>query len=121
MIELLPLLPDDVVGFEAVGEVTAHDYSDVLAPAIERAIAAHGDIGVLYVLGDRFTGYSGAAMWDDAVVGTEHFAHWRRIAVVTDQPWVRNTVHAFSWMMPSRMRVFAIAERSDAEEWVSQA
>ena len=119
MIELLTGLADDVVGFEAVGEVTAEDYTQVLAPAIDRAIASHGDIGVLYVLGDRFTGYSGPAMWEDAVVGTEHFAHWRRIAVVTDTPWVTHTVHAFSWMMPSRMRVFTDAERAEAVSWVS--
>lgn len=120
MIELIAGLPDDVVGFEAIGEVTARDYTDVLGPAISGAIAAHGGIGVLYVLGDRFTGYSGPAMWEDALVGTEHFEHWRRIAVVTDTEWVAHTVHAFAWMMPSRIRVFAVAERPDAAEWVSE-
>ena len=117
---MLPSLPDDVVGFEAVGEVTAQDYSEVLAPAIRSAIAAHGDIGVLYVLGERFSGYSGPGMWEDAKVGTEHFAHWRRVAVVTDTEWVRHTVHAFAWLMPTRMKVFTVAERPDAERWVAE-
>lgn len=121
MIRLLPNLPSDVVGFEAIGEVRASDYESVLAPAITEAIAASGDINVLYVLGDAFTGYSGGALWEDAVVGTEHFAHWKKIAVVTDTPWVEHTVNAFAWMMPTRIRVFSVADRPAAESWVSTA
>lgn len=119
MITLLPNLPAHVVGFEAIGEVRAADYEDVLAPAITAAIAASGDINVLYVLGDAFTGYTGGAMWEDAVVGTEHFAHWKKIAVVTDTAWVEHTVNAFAWMMPTRIRVFRVADRAAAEAWVS--
>lgn len=119
MIELLKELPANVVGFEAVGEVTSKDYTEVLDPAIKKAIAENGSISVMYVLGDRFTGYSGAAMWDDAVIGTEEFRHWKRIAVVTDTPWVSHSVHAFAWMMPARIRVFSVAERDAATAWVA--
>ena len=119
MIELLKDLPRGVVGFEAIGEVRSSDYTEILDPAIKEAIAACGDISVLYVLGEQFTGYSGAAMWDDAVVGTEHFRHWRKIGVVTDTPWVTHTVHAFAWMMPARIRIFPVAEKAAAIEWVA--
>lgn len=119
VIELLTGLPDGVVGFEAIGEVLSTDYTDILAPAIESAIAAHGDIGVLYVLGDRFTGYSGGALWEDGIVGTEHFRHWRRIAMVTDTAWVEHAVQAFGWMMPSRIKLFPVSSRQEAEAWVS--
>lgn len=118
MIELLSGLPDSVVAFEAVGEVTSSDYTDILVPALDAAIAKHGEIGVMYLLAERFTGYSGAAMWEDAVVGTEHFSHWRRIAVVTDTPWVEHAMAAFAWLMPGRMRLFAVSERASAEAWV---
>lgn len=120
MIELIQGLPDNVVGFEAVGEVRAEDYRDVLDPAIASALTRHEKIRVLYVLGDRFTGYSGAAMWDDAVVGTENWSHWERIGVVTDTPWVRHAIHAFAWMMPARVQVFSDADRAAALAWVSE-
>lgn len=121
MIELLQDLPGNVVGFEAVGEVTSKDYTEVLDPAIRAAIAENGSISVMYVLGDRFTGYSGAAMWEDAVIGTEEFRHWQKIAVVTDTPWVSHSVHAFAWMMPARIKVFPVADKAAALEWVAAA
>jgi hypothetical protein len=120
MIELLQGLPTNVVGFEAVGEVTSKDYRDVLDPAIKAAVEANDRIRILYVLADRFTGYSGPAMFEDAVVGTEHWRHWERIGVVTDTAWVRHTVNAFAWMVPGRIRVFADAERDAATSWVSE-
>lgn len=52
MIELISGLPDEVVGFEGVGEVTSDDYKGTLIPAVEAALAAHGKIRLLYVLGD---------------------------------------------------------------------
>lgn len=118
MIELIESLPDNVVGFTARGEVTARDYTDVLDPAISAAIARHDRIRVLYVLGSDFTGYTEAAMWEDAIEGTEHFSHWDRVAVVTDEPWVRHSVNAFAWMMPARMRLFPDAEQAAAVEWI---
>lgn len=119
MIELLKNLPDNVVGFEAIGQVTANDYKEVLEPAVTNAVARAGEINLLYVLGDQFTGYTGAAMWDDAVVGTEQLRHLKKIAVVTDTPWVSHSVHAFSWMMPARIKVFSVAETSAAIAWVT--
>ncbi len=120
MIRLLTGLPDDVVGFEGVGQVEAADYSTVLDPAIDAALSRHERIRLLYVLGSEFTGYSGAAMWQDAVVGTKDFSRCERIAVVTDTEWVRHTVNAFAWFVPSRIKTFATAEREQAEAWVTE-
>ena len=120
MIELMSGLPDNVVGFTAKGEVTSEDYRDVLDPAVREALARHDRIRLLYVLGPEFTGYTGAALWDDAVVGTEHFAHFERMAVVSDKAWVRHSVNAFAWMMPTRIKVYADTEQSDALAWVTE-
>lgn len=42
MIELLPDLPNKVVGIIASGQVTASDYEDVVIPAIESTIETRG-------------------------------------------------------------------------------
>ncbi|MCF8530753.1 MAG: STAS/SEC14 domain-containing protein [Candidatus Nanopelagicales bacterium] len=118
MIEIIKDLPGNVVAFEAVGEVTAADYKEILDPAVASAIEQFGDINVLYILGDRFTGYSGAAMWDDAIVGTEHWKHWKKIAVVTNTPWVTHAIHAIAWMVPARIKLFTVAEKPAAVEWI---
>ena len=57
MIEQIANLPDNVVGFLAKDEVTSDDYQQRLVPAIERALAAHDKIRLLYVFGGDFTGY----------------------------------------------------------------
>lgn len=38
MIRLIDQLPDNVIGFEAVGEVRASDYDTVLDPAVDAAL-----------------------------------------------------------------------------------
>jgi len=59
-------------------------------------------------------------MWEDAVVGTKDFSRCERIAVVSDAEWVLHTVNAFAWFVPSRIRTFPTADRSQAEAWVTE-
>ncbi len=65
MFEPMSGLPDGVIGFEAVGQVEATDYDDVLMPALARG-AESGGVRLVLVLGDRFKGYSPGAMKEDA-------------------------------------------------------
>ena len=62
MLEPLEGLPPGVIGFEAVGEVEASDSTGVLVPVIEAA-AADVPIRMVFVMGDRFDGYSAGAAW----------------------------------------------------------
>lgn len=119
MIEKIEGLPDDVVGFEAVGEVSSDDYKDVLIPAVEAALQAGGRVRFLYVLGERFEGMRPGAMWEDTKLGFEHMRAWERMAVVTDSEWIGHAIKAFAWTIPGEVRVFGVAERTDAEAWVT--
>ena len=38
MIELIPNMPDNVVGLKAIGKVTGEDYQNVVIPAVEAAL-----------------------------------------------------------------------------------
>jgi hypothetical protein len=120
MIELIPGLPDHVLGMEAKGEVTGEDYERVLIPALERQLEAGGKVRVLYVLGPEFSGYSAAAMWDDAKVGMAHPFSWERIAVVTDHDAYRRLVNGFGFLIPGEVRVFPVAALEDAKAWVGE-
>lgn len=120
MIRLIDGLPDNVIGFEAVGEVRAGDYKSVLDPEVDAVLATHDKIRFLYVLGDDFDGYSGGAMWDDAKLGMEHLRKWERIAVVTDVDWVEHAVKAFGWMIPGKVKRFDDDELDDAREWITE-
>ena len=115
MIEPLPELPDGVIGFEAVGEVHSDDYRETLIPALESA----EEIRIVYVLGDRFEGYSAGASWQDAKLGVHHHGKWRRAALVTDLDWVRHLTSVFGWAIPGEVQVFAVADLADAVAWAA--
>jgi hypothetical protein len=119
VIELLPSLPDNVVGFTAKGKVTGDDYAKVLIPAVEAALGKHDKIRLLYILGSEFEGYSGSAMWEDGKVGMEHVTRWERIALVSDKAWIRHTVNAFGYLIPGQVKVFTDAEEADARAWIT--
>jgi hypothetical protein len=119
MIEMLPDLPANVVGIEAVGEVSGEDYKNVLIPAVEAALSEQSKIRLLYVLGERFESFSAGAALQDTKLGFEHLRSWERMAVVTDVEWIGHAIKAFSWMIPAEVRVFPTSERAAAEAWVS--
>ena len=118
MLRLIPDLPDHVLGVSAHGEVTGEDYELILVPAIETKAASHHRLRLLYVIGPEFTGFTGAAAWEDAKVGMRHFTAFERIAVVTDVDWIRNTFRFFAFLMPAPVKIFANAEADQARIWI---
>jgi hypothetical protein len=120
VIELIEGLPDGVVGIEAVGNVTLEDYEDVVAPAVERALASHQKIRLLHVIGERFQGHSASALLEDAKLGLANVRSIERIAVVTDNAHFRALVKGAGWTLPGDLKLFSNAERAEAEAWVSE-
>lgn len=118
MIDRIDGLPDNVLGFTASGTVTAADYESVIIPAIETAFARNKKIRFLYCLGQDFSGFEGAAIWDDAKLGFKHFTGWEKVAVVSDVEWIRLAVRVFGIAMPGHVRVFHDNEGSDAKRWI---
>jgi hypothetical protein len=121
MIELLPDLPDHVVGIVASGQVTASDYETVLVPAIEAKLAGHGKLRILYQLGPAFTGFTVGAMWDDLKLGVAHLKAWEKVAVVTDVDWIANATRLFGFAMPCPVKAFSNEKIAEAALWVDEA
>lgn len=120
MLELIPDLPDHVLGLKATGTVTADDYEAVLVPELERLLAAHSRVRLLYVLAEGFENYTHGAAWEDAKVGMRHFTSFERVAVVTDVDWIETGVKAFGFVMPGDVRVWDADELDEARAWVSE-
>ena len=119
MIRILEDMPEGVLGFEAVDDVEANDYAQVLVPAIERAIAERGKVRLLYLLGPDFDEYEGDAVWADFKLGMSHPASFERIAVVTDARWARPAIALFSVLWPGQARAFPRAEIEAAKAWAA--
>ena len=121
MLELIPGLPDNVVGLEAVGKVEAADYRQVLEPAVAAAMKAHSKVRLLYVLGTRYEGYTAAAAWEDTKLGFHDLSAWDRIALVTDHEMLGDAVRMFGWVIPADVRTYPTGRLLEAKAWVSEA
>jgi SpoIIAA-like len=119
VIELIEGLPEQVVGLEAVGKVTAEDYGGVSA-AIERVLTTHEQVRLLHVIADRFTGHSASALVADTRLGLSNVRSIERIAVVTDIQHFRALVRGGGWSLPGELKLFSTAERAGAEAWISE-
>ena len=121
MIELLKGFPSNVVAIACHGNVSRHDYNDVLIPAVENALQSHDKVRMLYEVAPDFSGYDAGAAWEDFKTGMEHFSKWDRIAVVTDVEWIGASVKVFGVFMPSTIRVYPLADAAQARLWITQA
>jgi hypothetical protein len=117
MIEIIEGLPGKVVGFAVSGRLTMADCREVLVPAVEKSLKRHDKIRLYYELNSRFPG----AAWDDLELGLEHLSRCERVAIVTDIGWVRLTVKALRFLIPSEIRVFATAQAQDGRAWIKAA
>jgi stage II sporulation SpoAA-like protein len=120
MIRVLGHMPDGVLGLEAVDDVEKEDYENVIVPAIDKAIAQHGKVRLVYVLGPEFDDYEGEAVWEDLKLGVRHPASFERMAIVTNARWAGPAVKIFSVLWPGQARAFALSDLESAKRWAAE-
>ncbi|MDA1260582.1 MAG: STAS/SEC14 domain-containing protein [Planctomycetota bacterium] len=120
MIEQIHDLPIHVLGFTAKGKVTVDDYESVIMPAVEAMFSLHPKIRFLFHLGEEFSGFEAGTLWDDAKLGFQHFTGWERVAVVSDEEWIRGGVRLVGLLIPGEFRVFHNRELSEAILWIGE-
>jgi hypothetical protein len=122
MVERLEGMPDGVLGFRAVGKLTREDYTEGMMPALREA-AESGDMRVVYVIGDDFHGLDAGAMVQDVKAGFEigvgHHSAWKKLAMVTDVDWIRNSVHLLGFLSPGELKLFGLDELDEAKDWAA--
>ena len=119
MIRRLGNMPAGVLGLEAVDDVEKVDYENVIVPAINAAIAEHGKVRLVYVLGPEFDDYEGEAVWEDLKLGAQHPASFERIAIVTNARWASPAIKMFSVLWPGQARAFPLADLESAKSWAA--
>src|SRR5262245_50653036 len=118
MLEPIADLPDGVIGFEALEQLQASDYEDVLMPAV-RAIWDRGEEVRIVLVFERWHGMSGGAAWQDMKMGMERITKWKRIALVTDLDWMITVTSLFGWLTPGELQRFPVPERAAASAWAA--
>jgi hypothetical protein len=120
MIEKIPNLPDNVIGFTAKGTVTVNDYESIVIPAVEELFSRLEKVRFLYHLGEDFTGFETGAMWQDTKLGLKHLQGWEKMAIVSDIECVRAAVKIFRLVIPGHVRMFHNNELAGATRWVGE-
>ena len=119
MIERIEGAPPGIVAYKAVGEVSVDDYTQVLKPVLEAAMAGGRKIRAVFLLGPEFTGYTKGAKADDLGLGLSFLRKWERCAVVTDTPRIRDLMRRYGWMMGRRLKHFSVADLPAAMSWAA--
>lgn len=118
MMEIIQDLPEDTVGLAGKGKITHEDYQQVVIPAIEAKLKEHEKINLLFFMPD-FDGMEMLAMWDDAQFGLKHWHDFSKLALVSDEAWIKNMTAFFAGMMPAEVRVFDTDEMESARNWLA--
>ena len=121
MIELLPDMPEGVIGIRASGRLRGDELRD-FKPTIEELLKT-GEIGIVEVIASDYEGFGPGGLIEDLKLGfgtvLPHHSAFKRIAVVSDKDWVAHVLHALAWMIPGDLAVFGLDELERAKEWAA--
>jgi hypothetical protein len=113
-------MPAGTVGFEAVGEVDDDDWEDVVEPVLRGDIATGHKVRLLYLFGPTAHDIEGDAIKADTGFRARHATDFERVAVVTDESWVKPALRALSFLLPGRARGFAVRDLPAAKTWLAE-
>jgi hypothetical protein len=112
-------MPVGTIGFEAVGEVDDDDWEETVEPLLRQEIADGRKVRLLYLLGPETREFDSDAMKADTGFRARHATSFERVAVVSDEDWMRPALGALSFLMPGKAKGFRVAELGDAKAWLS--
>ena len=118
MLRRMQDMPVGTLGFEAVGEVEDDDWEATVEPVLRREIATGAKLRLLYLLGPDARGLEGDAMKADTGFRARHAGAFERVAVVSDETWVKPAVKALSFLMPGKAKAFAVRDLAAAKAWL---
>jgi hypothetical protein len=119
MLRAMSEMPPGTIGFEARGEVEDDDWEHIVEPVLRREIADGHKVKLLYVLGAQAREVEGDAMSADIEFRARHASSFERVAVVSDEDWMRPALRALSFLMPGKARGFRVKELDQAKAWLA--
>ena len=119
MVELLNDFPTHVAAYRASGKVHKEEYEKVVMHRVDEVAEQFGKINFLVRLETDMDNYSFAAFLDYLKVSFEHFKKWNRMAIVSDEAWLRTAYNVLSVLVPGKIKGYPLREYEEAKQWVS--
>ena len=114
-------MPPGTIGFEAIGEVEDDDWEKQVEPVLRAEMAEGQKIRLLYLLGPEAREVEGDAMTADTSFRARFATSFDRVAVVSDETWMRPAMRALSFLLPGKAKAFPVAELADAKAWLAES
>ena len=105
-----------VIEIKASEKLTKKDYEHFV-PAVERLIAKHGKIRVLFQMHD-FHGWEAGALWEDIKFDVKHFRDIERLALVGETKWEKGMAAFCKPFMLAKIRYFDVKDAAEARTWI---
>ncbi|WP_343704555.1 STAS/SEC14 domain-containing protein [Chitinophaga sp.] len=119
MVELLADFPPHVAAYKASGAVSKEEYRDVVMRRVDEVAGKYGQINFLVRLETDMGNYSIGAFLEYLKVSFEHFFKWQRMAIVTDESWLRKAYSMLSPLVHGEIRTYPLRDFEAARTWVS--
>ena len=113
-------MPVGTIGFEAVGEVEDDDWERAVEPLLREEMADGRKLRLLYLLGPEAREVEGDAMKADTGFRARHATSFERVAVVSDEDWMRPALRGLSFLLPGKARGFHVRELAAAKTWLAE-
>lgn len=120
MLRRMTDMPAGTIGFEAIGEVEDDDWEETVEPVLRREIAEGRDLRLLYLLGPETKEVEGDAMKADTGFRARHATAFERVAVVSDEDWMRPALRALSFLLPGKAKGFRVRDLQAAKTWLAE-
>jgi hypothetical protein len=121
MLRRMDDMPTGTIGFEAVGEVEDDDWEKAVEPVLRHEMADGRKVRLLYVLGPEARDVEGDAMAADTEFRARHASSFERVAVVSDEDWMRPALRALSFMLPGKAKGFRVRDLAAAKTWLAES
>jgi hypothetical protein len=120
MLERMTDMPAGTIGFKAIGEVEDDDWEDAVEPVLRAAIADGEKVRLLYLFGPEAHDVEGDAVRADAGFRARHATAFDRVAVVSDESWLRPAMRVLSVLVPGKTRAFPVHDLAAAKTWLAE-
>lgn len=118
MMQTLSGFPRDVVAFVWHDDMSASEFQSALASPARSGPPGKHDIKLFAKLAEDHSHEEHVLSLDDSTVGAGNWSDFGRIAIVTDETWVRHMVQFFAPFVHGPVRVFSNAQAEDARRWL---
>lgn len=98
------------------GKLTKDFYEEFI-PAVERQIAEHGKLRILFTMHD-FHGWTAGALWEDIKFDVKHWRHIERLAMVGEKRWQKGMATFCKPFTTAKIKYFDHSQADEAKTWL---